>query len=246
MEDKTYWRADTTFVHCTYPWSRIALLQKHEENKSNSSYLADLSEHKTHAIRSLSIPLLFVAACRRKYQFLDYTQQQWPRNSNQSKFPHFPKLRKSCLVWSSSRLVATPPTRSFDNAADSLIPLCLSASARLVARVVRYHRVTSALVTQLSWRQVVRVLDVVHHRYRVQRLHRDFPLGVLVTGEVRLRQPVRAVWYREDFPSGLVGRVAGDLGPTLVADGTALAVVHANDVRLLRDWRGLFWRPVRL
>lgn len=105
--------------------------------------------------------------------------------------------------------------------------LGFSTSARLVARVVRYDGVATAFVSRVTGRQIVRVLDVVHHSHRVQRLHRHFLVRLFVTGEIGLGHPIRAVRYGKYLPSTIVddGRVGRDLGSALVAYRARLAVV---------------------
>lgn len=112
----------------------------------------------------------------------------------------------------------------------------LSTSARLVARVIGYDRVATALVSRVARRQVVRVLDIVHHGHRVQRLHRHFLDRLFVPGEIGFRHPIRPIRHGKYLPSMVVDhRVCGDLGSALVAYGARLAVVR--HVALLARYR---------
>lgn len=95
----------------------------------------------------------------------------------------------------------------------------------------------TAFVSRLTGRQIVRVLDVVHHGHRVQRLHRHFLVRLFVTGEIGLGHPIRAIRYGKYLPSTIVddGRVGGDLRSALVAYRARLAVV--GHVALLVRYR---------
>lgn len=112
-----------------------------------------------------------------------------------------------------------------------------STSARLVARVVGYDGVAAAFVSRVTGRQVVRVLDIVDHGHRVQRLHRHFLDRLFVpAGEVGLRHPISPVRDGKYLPPMIVDyRVRGDLGSALVAYRARLAVVR--HVALLARYR---------